>query len=362
MIRRIRAWFAWISSGWYVFLEPPVSPEELTKNLSKASIPAFGFYFLLTLAAIIATLGLLANSAATIIGAMIIAPLMGPIVTVAYSLILANYQLLRRASLTLFTGVLVVIAIAYITTLLIGSQVAGEEILSRIHPTLLDLGVAIAAGGAGAFALTRKSIATALPGVAISVALVPPLCVTGIGLALGGDFSVGLLTTGNSSLVSGSFYLFLTNLLGIIVSGSFVFLSQPYGRVRSALTRISLPLLALLLLSNPLYFALNQLLLKNKIHHQLQAIQLSQPELFEDVGGYSLNVESCGWPYTICGGEDAKSVSHDDYVAIDLIAPVGFMDNAKFRQFQNSLSTTVGKPMKLRIRVVPTDVFEANVE
>lgn len=75
-----------------------------------------------------------------------------------------------------------------------------------------------------------------------------------------------------------------------------------------------------------------------------------------------MNVESCGWPYTICGGEDAKSVSHDVYVAIDLIAPVGFMDNAKFRQFQNSLSTTVGKPMKLRIRVVPTDVFEANVE
>ncbi|MEO1391179.1 MAG: hypothetical protein AAFV85_27930 [Cyanobacteria bacterium J06634_6] len=120
--------------------------------------------------------------------------------------------------------------------------------------------------------------------------------------------------------------------------------------------------LALLLLSNPLYFALNQLLLKNKIHHRLQAIQLSQPELFEDVGGYSLNVESCGWPYTICGGEKAKLVTHDVYVAIDLIAPAGFMDDAKFRQFQNSLSTTVGKPMKLRIRVIPTDVFEADVE
>lgn len=160
MIRRIQKWLHRASSGWYIFLEPPVTAEELTESLSKASIPAFSFYFLLTLSTVIATLGLIADSAATIIGAMIIAPLMGPIVTIAYSLILADYRLLRRASLTLITGVFLVVLIASVTTLLIGSQVAGEEILSRINPTLLDLGVAIAAG---AFALTRKSIATALP-------------------------------------------------------------------------------------------------------------------------------------------------------------------------------------------------------
>lgn len=91
-------------------------------------------------------------------------------------------------------------------------------------------------------------------------------------------------------------------------------------------------------------------------------MQQAQPELFEDVGGYSLNVESCGWPYEICGGENAALVDHDIYVAIDLIAPTGFMDDAKFRYLQNNISKTIQKSIKLRVRVVPTDVFEATVE
>ena len=116
---------------------------------------------------------------------MIIAPLMNPIASLAYALVVLSSRLLERAIFTLLTGILLVIVIAYLTTEILGLTTVGSEILGRTTPNSLDLGVALAAGAAAAFANTRRSIASALPGVAISVALVPPLSVVGIGLCLG---------------------------------------------------------------------------------------------------------------------------------------------------------------------------------
>ncbi|PZO23306.1 MAG: hypothetical protein DCF25_00465 [Leptolyngbya foveolarum] len=161
----------YLTADWHVLLEKPVSPKKLSFLLIQTSLPSFGFYFMLTLATMIATLGLLSNSAATIIGAMIVAPLMGPIVSAAYALVTADHKLLSRSLLT-----------------------------------ILDLGVAVSAGGAGAFAMTRKSISNAIAGVAIAVALVPPLCVSGIGLGLGSDAVMGVgLSLGDRGIVPGVF-------------------------------------------------------------------------------------------------------------------------------------------------------------
>lgn len=224
-----------LTADWHVLLEKPVSPKKLSFMLNQTSLPSFGFYFMLTLAAMIATLGLLGNSAATIIGAMIVAPLMGPIVSSAYALVTTDYRLLERSLLTVITGTLLVVGISAITAYAIGLRVVGAEILARTNPTLLDLGVAVSAGAAGAFAMTRRSISNAIAGVAIAVALVPPLCVVGVGVGLGSDAATGVgLSLGDRGIIPGSFLLFVTNLIGIIVSAGLVFLLQAYGSIKQA--------------------------------------------------------------------------------------------------------------------------------
>ena len=218
-----------LTQDWRVLREVPIPASELNQTFLEASLPAWNFYLLLALAAAIATFGLLTNSAATIIGAMIIAPLMNPIITLAYALVVLSPRLLERGIFTLLTGIILVIVIGYLTTELLGLKIVGSEILGRTQPNSLDLGVAVAAGMAAAFANTRRSIANALPGVAISVALVPPLSVVGIGLCLG-DLGTELAAYRGmeTNIAAGSFLLFATNLAGIIFSGSLVFLFQRY--------------------------------------------------------------------------------------------------------------------------------------
>ncbi len=145
-----------ISGGWTPYLETPTSVEVLSHQMLRDSIPSFGFFFMLALATAIVTFGLIQNSAPTIIGAMIIAPLMAPIMSLAYGLAIFDRRLIRLSVVTIAAGIILVVAIAYISTRLFGLRVTGSEILSRTEPTLIDLGIALAAGGAAAFAYTRQ--------------------------------------------------------------------------------------------------------------------------------------------------------------------------------------------------------------
>jgi len=170
------------------------------------------FTILLFLATVIATYGVLGDSVATIIGAMIIAPLMKPIMGTAAGLVMGNRQRAGRSFLTVVLGVIGVVFTAwFISTFLnttIISFTSNSAITGRISPSLTDLMVALASGAAGAFAMSRSDVADTLPGVAISISLVPPLCVVGIGLS-GAEWSVA----------SGAMLLFLTNFLSILLAG-----------------------------------------------------------------------------------------------------------------------------------------------
>ncbi|MGB5633940.1 MAG: DUF389 domain-containing protein, partial [Waterburya sp.] len=241
-----------------------IPANNLDQTFLQASLPNLNFYLLLALATAIATFGLLTNSAATIIGAMIIAPLMNPIITLAYALVTLSPQLLKRAIFTLFTGVILVIFIAYFIMEFLGLRTVGSEILGRTTPNSLDLGVALAAGAAAAFANTRRSIANALPGVAISVALVPPLTVLGIGLSLGKlGTEIAVSLGADSNIVRGSFLLFFTNLAGIVFSGSLVFLFQGCGNLKKASIGLTISLFVVLILFQPLGFSLRQLYIES---------------------------------------------------------------------------------------------------
>lgn len=171
---------------------------------------------LLALATIIATYGVITNSTATVIGAMIIAPLMTPIMASAAAVSMGNSGRLGKSLTLVALGVLGVIALSMILTLIVQTYVIdltqNPQITSRVYPNLFDLLIALAAGAAGAFATGRKEIADSLAGVAIAISLEPPLCVVGITL-VGGSVVDAI----------GSFLLFFTNFVAILVVGVLVF-------------------------------------------------------------------------------------------------------------------------------------------
>lgn len=166
--------------------------------------PRYGFMIVMSCA--IATLGLLQDSVAVIIGAMLISPLMGPIVEMGLALAVFDLRALRRALTTLAVGLLASLAVAWSIVALSPLQDATPQILARTEPTLFDLLVAVFSGLAGAYAtITRKG--EAIVGVAIATALMPPLAVVGFGLAVG-----------NGDVAGGAAFLFMTNLLAIALS------------------------------------------------------------------------------------------------------------------------------------------------
>ncbi len=158
----------------------------------------------------IAILGLLQNSAAVIIGAMLISPLMAPIVALGFSLCRLDYRQMQRSLATIAAGILLALAIAVLIVLASPLRDPTEEILARTQPNLFDLLVAVFSGLAGGYAVIRGRGET-IVGVAIAAALMPPLAVTGYGLA-----------TGQASVAMGFGFLFMTNLLAIAVSVSLV--------------------------------------------------------------------------------------------------------------------------------------------
>lgn len=184
------------------------------------------FTVLLFLAAVIATMGVISNSTATVIGAMIIAPLMTPIMATTAALLMWQPKRATHATMLVVAGVVGVIILSWLFGafyLFIGRVISFEtnpQITGRISPTGLDLVAALASGAAGAFAMSRDDISDSLAGVAISISLVPPLCVVGISLA-GGEIGAA----------SGSFLLFMTNYLSILLAGGGVLALLGLGRV-----------------------------------------------------------------------------------------------------------------------------------
>lgn len=288
---------------------------------------------MLTLSSIISTLGLLAGSTATVIGAMIIAPLMGPIIGIAYAIAVANRRLMKRAGMTLVLGTLTNIISAVFICQLVGLRTLTEEIIFRTEPTLIDLVVAMAAGAAGAFAKSRRQIADAFPGVAIAVALVPPLSAIGIGLALW-----------NESVWLGAGLLFVTNLTGIIFSGILIFIWQEYGSPKRAQNAIVLSLVVLCAIGIPLGFSLNNLLIQSNTRQTVRYLIRNELTLLENAELQSINLQK----------RDGVLV-----IDIELIAVPNSISEVQVRNSQTFLQEALEQPIDLTVRVVPMQEFSA---
>lgn len=276
-----------------------IQPKERQLNLetlylSTEKAPA-AYWLQLMVATGIAHMGLVLDSTAVLIGAMLVSPLMTPIVQVAMGFAIGHLHLTLRALGRLSMSIFVVVLFAAITTHLLPFQEETREILGRTAPTFLDLIVALFCGLAAAFTTARgsKDTVTAAAGTAIAIALVPPLCVVGVGVGMA-----------NSAIALGAGLLFTANLAAIILVGDLFFLLTGFSHVdmerleqrvyseddkqgisyrlarsipvpgsisRSLWLRLSLPLTFVALVSLPLSRALSQVVWEVRVKGAVNA-------------------------------------------------------------------------------------------
>ena len=190
--------------------------QERNRRLSR-------YWLLLLLAGVIASAGVVSDSTATVIGAMIVAPLMTPILGIVLAVVLDDRANLRRCVLLVLAGAAAVIAVGWLMGLAVPYPVIAAtngQVAARVTPRIVDLVAALATGSVGSVALARSDISDTLPGVAIAISLVPPLAVAGL-----------TLQSGSPSQCLGALLLFATNVTAILASGIVVMALYRVGRV-----------------------------------------------------------------------------------------------------------------------------------
>ena len=309
-------------TGWVRPVLTRVEQEEIVRQARDMATMNIDYTVLILISATLATLGLLLNSAAVIIGAMLVAPLMSPLIGISVGITVGNIQLSGRATLSIFLGICMALIVAFLTGILIPNLTITPEMASRGNPTLLDAGVALASGIAGAYATARKDIPAALAGVAIAAALMPPLCTVGLGLALM-----------DLDLAFGAALLFLTNIISIVLSGSLVFawLDMNPGKANGQLVRRQMfSFIVLFLITVPVVYEL--IILSQRANDEstigmLLATSLEPAEIveFEVAAGETLRVRATVRsedeisPIQVTTIQQGLSQSIDQDVALELI-------------------------------------------
>lgn len=198
--------------------------EKAVAKLIDHSFPSIDFYLMVLLSVAMASFGLIINSTAVIIGSMLIAPVLHPILSFAMGFVVFNDSLTYQSLGTLFKSVLLSLATAFVVGALFATKAGVQdtfEIMSRVTIEASHVFVAVIAGFASAFALVKSKLTETIPGIAISVSLVPPLAVAGIGLSV---FDMAVFR--------GALSLFVINVIGVIVASSLVFSLMNFYSVR----------------------------------------------------------------------------------------------------------------------------------
>ncbi|MHA3891673.1 TIGR00341 family protein [Acinetobacter sp. GXMZU3951] len=248
-----------------------IDHKQVRLNIQADALPSKTFFIMNALAAIIAAYGLLSNSTAVVIGAMLVAMMLGPIAGISLALIDSRWILFKTAFKTLALGIIMIYGIGFVIGIIHPNIAITDEILARTHPNSLDLMIALAGGAAGAFASVSPRLSVAVVGVAVATALVPPLVASGI-----------LLSRAEFTLSANAFLLTFTNIIAIQVSSAMVLWIAGFRRgsteeVRSKylefakrnwVSLIILLILAVYLTFNLIYSVQNELY-KSKVSDQL---------------------------------------------------------------------------------------------
>ncbi|MGO8864068.1 MAG: DUF389 domain-containing protein [Acidimicrobiales bacterium] len=268
--------------------------QDLHRRLSR-------YWLLLPLSAVIASAGVVSDSTATVIGAMIVAPLMTPILGLVLAVVLRDGPNLRRCLVLLVSGAAVVVGLAWILGLFVPYPVVADtssQVAARISPRLVDLVAALATGAVGSVALARSDISDTLPGVAIAISLVPPLAVVGL-----------TLESGAPHQALGSFLLFLTNVIAILASGIIVMALYRVSRASTGLALRSYRHAAAFVVIGILLLAVIVPLWINSQHYDQRSIRLTGVQAVADHWA-----DTAGW--SVLGVS-----AIDDRVLIDATGP-----------------------------------------
>ncbi|QNG20234.1 TIGR00341 family protein [Rhodococcus triatomae] len=196
--------------------------ERLDLSVGDRDAKRSAFWVMLTLSAVIAVAGVVGDSTATVIGAMIVAPLSTPILGVGLGITTGRGHLIRHSLFYVVAGIVLVVVLGVVFAQLLPNPtnvLSNSQVLGRTSPTLMDLAAALATGLVGAIAIARKDVGDVLPGVAIAISLVPPLAVVGV-----------CLGSGAPSLAAGAFVLFASNVVAMVITATAVFVAAGYAR------------------------------------------------------------------------------------------------------------------------------------
>jgi uncharacterized hydrophobic protein (TIGR00271 family) len=310
-----------------------INHEAVIKDVAQEVDISAGYFLTLTLANLIALSGLITNSAPVIIGAMLISPLMGPILSFGFAFITGDRQIWRRSVKKIAVSVVLTIAVAALASMVSPLREITQEILSRTRPNLYDLVIAFLAGSAGAAALcTKHNYLTIVPGVAIATAVIPPLSVAGFGAG-----------TGNVNILLGGFFLFFTNFVAIIISTSLVF--YLYGFRPRAVTgqdvsmlrkRIAFLAFVLVVISIPLVYTL---------HASVAEIQTRRIVARQLRGGFDREKKSRLSAFDYAKKEDAVDVNA-------VINTIDYLNEADVVGVEKSLSEALSRTVRLNVEQV----------
>jgi uncharacterized hydrophobic protein (TIGR00271 family) len=275
--------------------------RDLFLSLRDSASSSSSYQVLMVLSVLLALTGMYANSAPVIIGAMILAPLMSPVISLAMGLARTEAVLIRTALKTLGIGVAWGLSCAVLLALAMPLDNPTPEMRLRMAPTLLDLLIAIVSGVAGAYAHAKEEIAKSLAGVAIAVALVPPLSVAGIGIGWA-----------DWNMAWGASLLLMTNLVGIALAASVTFLVlgfAPFQRVRKGLMITFAMMLAI---SIPLYIAFQHLVQRDDILEQVPRGSIVLAGVEVEVGRVRVEVGSPHLVRVVLSSRSRLSAVHVD--------------------------------------------------
>jgi len=279
------------------------------------------FIMLMFLSTVIAAIGLFANSAAVVIGAMVLAPLMTPIVAFSMGLLRGEDEMMKNALVKIVLGVIVALSASSLMAILLPQVGLTGELKARINPTLLDLGVAVFAGMAAAYSKSHQSIRESLAGVAIAVALVPPLATAGIGLGQS-EFYVFF----------GGFLLFFTNLVGIALAATITFQFLGFSNAVKSKKSLIAVSLVLVIVSYPLYLSYTQIVDKYRLNTAL----VHNRFLIDD-------------KYIIISTADVISKDDVDMVRITIIVR-GSLDRRELEMLKNKIQKIYNKKVYLNVK------------
>ena len=338
----------------------PAIFRETAEAAASSDLP---YWMVLILSGAIATLGLALNSAAVVIGAMLVAPLLAPVTGLALALAVGDGRLALQTAAIVAGSTVAVIAISALLTSLLPFHTVTLEISARTRPSTLDLGIAVFSGLVGAVVTVARGrrLSAAIPGVAISVALIPPLAVAGFGIGSGWQ----------PNLIYGSLLLYGANLTGIVLSGMAIFLLvgmhrrdvvetairwhqnaspggltalanrfrwvRSVGMLRTAWSRVGMVLLFVAAMSIPLSETLREIAREARVERAVTAAE----QVFQRPGRAAVL--------------NRQIVPAENYTQVYLrVATVEWFDGDARDEFERMASSAAGEPVRLTLEQLPT--------